>query len=204
MALLRGRYRYRLLINARRSADVQQVIRDWLGASSGARRSASASTSTPTASCGPPLVSRRRTHRRPLCRALPPTIPARCRLQLRAPARTATLPGRMNRRRGAAGRIAGPGPARARRARTRAHVENFALREVPRGVETAGPAAAVAPSAPPRRTPASTAIAKDENQVALGFMRWAAPNSADVKQRHNCRQTLRSGGTGCAGRTAPP
>ncbi len=31
MALLRGRYRYRLLINARRSAQVQDVIRDWLG-----------------------------------------------------------------------------------------------------------------------------------------------------------------------------
>ena len=32
MALLRGRYRYRLLINARRSAEVQAIIRDWLGA----------------------------------------------------------------------------------------------------------------------------------------------------------------------------
>ncbi|MGC1269922.1 MAG: primosomal protein N', partial [Croceibacterium sp.] len=32
LALLRGRYRYRLLLNARRSAEVQQVIRDWLGA----------------------------------------------------------------------------------------------------------------------------------------------------------------------------
>jgi primosomal protein N' (replication factor Y) len=32
MALLRGRYRYRLLLNGRRSAEVQQVIRDWLGA----------------------------------------------------------------------------------------------------------------------------------------------------------------------------
>jgi primosomal protein N' (replication factor Y) len=32
MALLRGRYRHRLLLNARRSAEVQQVIRDWLGA----------------------------------------------------------------------------------------------------------------------------------------------------------------------------
>jgi primosomal protein N' (replication factor Y) len=32
MALLRGRYRHRLLINARRSAQVQQVIREWLGA----------------------------------------------------------------------------------------------------------------------------------------------------------------------------
>jgi primosomal protein N' (replication factor Y) len=31
MALLRGRYRYRLLLNARRSAEVQQVIRAWLG-----------------------------------------------------------------------------------------------------------------------------------------------------------------------------
>jgi primosomal protein N' (replication factor Y) len=31
MALLRGRYRYRLLLNARRSAEVQQVIRGWLG-----------------------------------------------------------------------------------------------------------------------------------------------------------------------------
>ncbi len=32
LALLRGRYRYRLLINARRSANVQDVIRQWLGA----------------------------------------------------------------------------------------------------------------------------------------------------------------------------
>ncbi len=32
MALLRGRYRYRLLLNARRSAQVQHVIRDWIGA----------------------------------------------------------------------------------------------------------------------------------------------------------------------------
>ena len=32
MALLRGRYRYRLLINARRTASLQAVIRDWLGA----------------------------------------------------------------------------------------------------------------------------------------------------------------------------
>jgi primosomal protein N' (replication factor Y) len=32
LAQLRGRYRYRLLLNARRSAEVQQVIRDWLGA----------------------------------------------------------------------------------------------------------------------------------------------------------------------------
>ena len=30
MSLLRGRYRYRLLINARRSAEVQRIIRDWL------------------------------------------------------------------------------------------------------------------------------------------------------------------------------
>jgi primosomal protein N' (replication factor Y) len=30
MALLRGRYRYRLLINARRSANVQAAIREWL------------------------------------------------------------------------------------------------------------------------------------------------------------------------------
>jgi len=32
MALLRGRYRHRLLLNARRSAQVQDVIREWLGA----------------------------------------------------------------------------------------------------------------------------------------------------------------------------
>lgn len=32
MALLRGRYRYRLLINARRSAQLQKVLREWLGA----------------------------------------------------------------------------------------------------------------------------------------------------------------------------
>ncbi len=32
MSLLRGRYRYRLLINARRSAQLQDVIRAWLGA----------------------------------------------------------------------------------------------------------------------------------------------------------------------------
>jgi len=32
LSLLRGRYRHRLLINARRSAEVQKVIRDWLGA----------------------------------------------------------------------------------------------------------------------------------------------------------------------------
>ncbi|WP_305096539.1 primosomal protein N' [Croceibacterium aestuarii] len=31
MALLRGRFRYRLLLNARRSAEVQHVIRQWLG-----------------------------------------------------------------------------------------------------------------------------------------------------------------------------
>lgn len=31
LSLLRGRYRYRLLLNARRSAQLQQVIRDWLG-----------------------------------------------------------------------------------------------------------------------------------------------------------------------------
>lgn len=31
MAQLRGRYRYRLLINARRSAEVQRIIREWLG-----------------------------------------------------------------------------------------------------------------------------------------------------------------------------
>ena len=31
LALLRGRHRYRLLINARRSAEVQRIIRDWLG-----------------------------------------------------------------------------------------------------------------------------------------------------------------------------
>lgn len=31
MALLRGRYRYRLLINARRSAQVQKIIGQWLG-----------------------------------------------------------------------------------------------------------------------------------------------------------------------------
>ena len=31
MALLRGRYRYRLLVNARRSAELQTVIRAWLG-----------------------------------------------------------------------------------------------------------------------------------------------------------------------------
>jgi primosomal protein N' (replication factor Y) (superfamily II helicase) len=30
MALLRGRYRYRLLINARRSAELQKVLREWL------------------------------------------------------------------------------------------------------------------------------------------------------------------------------
>ena len=30
MSLLRGRYRYRLLVNARRSAELQAVIRAWL------------------------------------------------------------------------------------------------------------------------------------------------------------------------------
>ncbi|MFZ1742336.1 MAG: primosomal protein N', partial [Pontixanthobacter sp.] len=30
LSLLRGRYRYRLLINARRSAQLQDVIRQWL------------------------------------------------------------------------------------------------------------------------------------------------------------------------------
>ncbi|MFM5894247.1 MAG: hypothetical protein ACKOQM_07430, partial [Novosphingobium sp.] len=30
LSLLRGRYRYRLLINARRSAQIQAIIRDWL------------------------------------------------------------------------------------------------------------------------------------------------------------------------------
>jgi len=30
LSLLRGRYRYRLLINARRSSDLQTVLRDWL------------------------------------------------------------------------------------------------------------------------------------------------------------------------------
>lgn len=33
LSLLRGRYRYRLLLNARRSAEVQSVIREWLGGS---------------------------------------------------------------------------------------------------------------------------------------------------------------------------
>ena len=32
LSLLRGRYRYRLLVNARRSAQVQDAIREWLGA----------------------------------------------------------------------------------------------------------------------------------------------------------------------------
>ncbi|MFN5821469.1 MAG: primosomal protein N', partial [Novosphingobium sp.] len=32
LSLLRGRYRYRLLINARRSAQLQDIIRQWLGA----------------------------------------------------------------------------------------------------------------------------------------------------------------------------
>ena len=31
LSLLRGRYRYRLLINARRSVQLQQIIREWLG-----------------------------------------------------------------------------------------------------------------------------------------------------------------------------
>ena len=31
LSLLRGRYRYRLLINARRSAQLQKVLREWLG-----------------------------------------------------------------------------------------------------------------------------------------------------------------------------
>ena len=31
LSLLRGRYRYRLLINARRSSSLQDVIRQWLG-----------------------------------------------------------------------------------------------------------------------------------------------------------------------------
>jgi primosomal protein N' (replication factor Y) len=31
MALLRGRYRFRFLVNARRSAPLQQVLRDWIG-----------------------------------------------------------------------------------------------------------------------------------------------------------------------------
>jgi primosomal protein N' (replication factor Y) len=31
MSLLRGRYRYRLLVNARRSAEVQRIIGEWLG-----------------------------------------------------------------------------------------------------------------------------------------------------------------------------
>jgi primosomal protein N' (replication factor Y) len=32
LAMLRGRHRYRLLVHARRALDVQDVIRDWLGA----------------------------------------------------------------------------------------------------------------------------------------------------------------------------
>ena len=32
LSLLRGRYRYRLLINARRSVQIQDIIRQWLGA----------------------------------------------------------------------------------------------------------------------------------------------------------------------------
>ena len=31
LSLLRGRYRYRLLVNARRSAQLQDIIRAWLG-----------------------------------------------------------------------------------------------------------------------------------------------------------------------------
>jgi primosomal protein N' (replication factor Y) (superfamily II helicase) len=34
LALLRGRYRYRMLLNARRSAELQAVIREWLGGAS--------------------------------------------------------------------------------------------------------------------------------------------------------------------------
>jgi primosomal protein N' (replication factor Y) len=30
LSLLRGRYRYRLLVNARRSSELQRVIREWL------------------------------------------------------------------------------------------------------------------------------------------------------------------------------
>jgi primosomal protein N' (replication factor Y) len=37
LSLLRGRYRYRLLINARRSAELQAIIRGWLGALSCSR-----------------------------------------------------------------------------------------------------------------------------------------------------------------------
>ena len=32
LAMLRGRHRFRLLVHARRALDVQDVIRDWLGA----------------------------------------------------------------------------------------------------------------------------------------------------------------------------
>jgi primosomal protein N' (replication factor Y) len=32
MVLLRGRYRYRFLVNARRSANLQAMLRDWIGA----------------------------------------------------------------------------------------------------------------------------------------------------------------------------
>jgi primosomal protein N' (replication factor Y) len=32
LSMLRGRHRYRLLVHARRALDVQDVIRDWLGA----------------------------------------------------------------------------------------------------------------------------------------------------------------------------
>jgi primosomal protein N' (replication factor Y) len=31
MVLLRGRYRYRFLVNARRSANLQKALRDWIG-----------------------------------------------------------------------------------------------------------------------------------------------------------------------------
>ena len=31
LALLRGRYRYRFLVNARRSANLQAMLRDWIG-----------------------------------------------------------------------------------------------------------------------------------------------------------------------------
>ena len=32
LALLRGRYRYRFLVNAKRSANLQAVLRDWIAA----------------------------------------------------------------------------------------------------------------------------------------------------------------------------
>ena len=32
LSLLRGRYRYRLLINAKRSVELQAILRRWLGA----------------------------------------------------------------------------------------------------------------------------------------------------------------------------